>query len=143
MKGGNHWALTVIDLDRRRVSHYDSLGSSPTHEGPSSARLVRTLRVALSKVREGLAPEAWAPNDRTIRILGAFDDESWRITAPPPAEQPSQCDLLSCGVFAVATASRLARGLPLDYNQSHVPYYRCAIAAALARLQPSLLALSE
>merc|ERR1739841_33144 len=117
----------------RCVAHYDSINIKDSQTAP----LLDALAKALDNASAGKVPAAWKPCESTMKRLNEFRKNakasgSWVVQTP--ALQPNQTDDNSCGVFMLATASRVVRGIGLDYGQDHSLYYRMAIAAVVCKL---------
>ena len=92
--GDYHWALAVVDVERREFRYYDSFGGGGQHY--------------LSALREFLARYA-----RRHRLHGL---EVGRWSMVPHTSGPRQGNGSDCAVFTCMTAEYLARALPFDFG---------------------------
>ena len=94
--GDYHWALAVVDVERREFRYYDSLGGGGQHY--------------LSALRGFLARYA---RHHDLHGLGV---ERWSMV--PCVSGPRQANGDDCGVFTCMTADYLAQALPLDFGMT-------------------------
>jgi len=92
--GDFHWALAVVDVERREFRYYDSLGGGGQHY--------------LSALREFLARYA------RRHSLHRLEVERWSMVPRMPG--PRQGNGSDCAVFTCMTAEYLARALPFDFG---------------------------
>jgi hypothetical protein len=109
---GNHWTLAVIYPKKRKLVYYDSLRGGPG--------------IVLENLRQWLEDEH---RDKKCRPFdaGGFKLEQGVRGAPL---QRNGCD---CGVFMTRTALYLAHGMPLDFDQGHMPYFRRLMVLEIMR----------
>ena len=94
--GNYHWALAVVDVERREFHYYDSLGMGGQHY--------------LSALRGFLARYA---RHHDLQGLGV---ERWSIVPRRSGPRPRQGNGSDCAVFTCVTAEYLARALPFDFG---------------------------
>ncbi|KAK9901672.1 hypothetical protein WJX75_007814 [Coccomyxa subellipsoidea] len=104
---GNHWTCALIDLAAQELVYYDSLGGRED-------KIMRALRSYISD-------EFRDKRDDEV------DTSDWPIRYPKDVPlQQNGCD---CGVFALQFAEHLSRGVPMDFSQIDMPFFRAKIAA--------------
>ena len=109
-KHNMHWMLAVVSVQEKRVAFYDSLGGDGG--------------VYLKGIKQYL-------QDEHKRQHGVpMDMSGWRFENAPTPRQGNGSD---CGVFVSMIADFLSRGLPLDFDQSHIDHCRDRIALSLLR----------
>ena len=91
-----HWALAVVDVERREFRYYDSGLGDGQH--------------GLSALRGFLARYA---RHHDLHDLGV---ERWSMV--PCVSGPRQANGDDCGVFTCMTADYLAQALPLDFGMT-------------------------
>jgi len=106
-----HWALGVIDMRVRRFAFLDSL-HGPDRDGVT-ATLARWLGAEVAS-RHGWAHEA-------ALCLHAWSAGCNAVASVPV---PRQLDAGSCGVYVLAMAERLERGVALAFGQRDIPLLR-------------------
>ncbi|KAL7752301.1 hypothetical protein RI367_002347 [Sorochytrium milnesiophthora] len=97
----SHWALAVIDLQRKVIRYHDSLVAF-------LQRAQRICAVLLQYLADEFHDKSFLPPD------GHFDKHSWRVELV--SDCPRQTDGSSCGLFLLAFAKteidQLVNGLP-------------------------------
>ncbi|KAJ8350357.1 hypothetical protein SKAU_G00254870 [Synaphobranchus kaupii] len=101
---GVHWSLAVIDLKAKSVKYYDSMGQR--HDDICSLLLLY------------LKDEYKAKKSKDLEVT------KWVVSSLKSSEIPQQNNGSDCGVFACKYADYIARGQPLTFTQSHMPYFR-------------------
>lgn len=101
---GNHWCLTVIDMIRRNISYYDSLGGRSNN---CCGIILNYLKSELSdKKKQDFDHENWSTRDR-------YSDDI-----------PRQNNGSDCGVFACTYAEYITRNAKFNFSQKDMPYFR-------------------
>ncbi|KAJ8253151.1 hypothetical protein GJAV_G00209690 [Gymnothorax javanicus] len=101
---GVHWSLAVIDLKAKSVKYYDSMGQ----------RHDEICNLLLFYLRD----------EYKVKKSKDLDVSKWVVCSLKSSEIPQQKNGSDCGVFACKYADYIARGLPLTFTQSHMPYFR-------------------
>ncbi|KAG7466971.1 hypothetical protein MATL_G00148160 [Megalops atlanticus] len=101
---GVHWSLAVIDLKAKSVKCYDSMGQ----------RHDEICRLLLLYLKD----EYKTKKNKDLEV------SKWEVTSLRSNEIPQQNNGSDCGVFACKYADYIARGWPLTFTQSHMPYFR-------------------
>ncbi|KAJ8256163.1 hypothetical protein COCON_G00200270 [Conger conger] len=101
---GVHWSLAVIDLKAKSVKYYDSMGQRHDH---ICSLLLRYLK-----------DEYMAKKGKGLEV------SKWVVSSLKSSEIPQQNNGSDCGVFTCKYADYIARGQPLTFTQSNMPYFR-------------------
>ncbi|GAU99265.1 hypothetical protein RvY_10293 [Ramazzottius varieornatus] len=121
----SHWCLAVIDLKKKQMRYYDSLG----HKNEQCFRLLRTYLEEEKKDKGSNHPH-WSNI--------SLDWEEWDFISVAEEEDiPQQKNMCDCGVFMLKFADFVSRGKNIDFNQEHMPYFRRRICYEI--LQNKLL----
>ncbi|CAO2614244.1 Sentrin-specific protease 2 [Lemmus lemmus] len=99
-----HWSLIVIDLRKRSIIYYDSMG----HTGQSICETIFQYLQNESKTR------------RNIEL----DSLEWKQYSMTSAEIPQQLNGSDCGVFTCKYADYISRDQPVTFSQQHMPLFR-------------------
>ncbi|KAG8135847.1 putative Sentrin-specific protease 2 protein [Naja naja] len=99
-----HWALVVIDLRRKTIKYFDSMGQNGT-------------RICM-RLLQYLQEESKAKKNLDINI------SSWTLYSMKPHEIPQQLNGSDCGMFTCKFADFVSRDKPIAFTQFHMPYYR-------------------
>jgi hypothetical protein len=97
-----HWCLAVINLKKKGVYFYDSMGS----DKPS------ILKLLLHYLEQESLDKKKAPFDTS-----GFEMENVK-------DIPRQMNGSDCGVFTLKYAEYLSRNASITFTQEHMPYYR-------------------
>lgn len=104
-----HWAVGVVDNEKRSIAYYDSLNSG------GNLRAVETIEMYLQNEakRLGVAVEPYElePNKQTPQQQNGYD----------------------CGVFTCTVARSVCSGLPLQFGQGDMPVIRRRMAYEIMR----------
>ncbi|XP_032081853.1 sentrin-specific protease 2 [Thamnophis elegans] len=103
-----HWALVVIDLRRKTIKYFDSMGQNG----------IRICRRLLQYLQE----ESKAKKNQDINV------SSWTLHSMKPHEIPQQLNGSDCGMFTCKFADFVSRDKPIAFTQFHMPYYRKKMA---------------
>ncbi|NXG42227.1 SENP2 protease, partial [Psilopogon haemacephalus] len=99
-----HWALVVIDLRKKTISYYDSLGQRGT-------KICQTLLHYLQEEsRSKGAPELAA--------------SGWTLHSLEASQIPQQRNQSDCGVFLCKYAEHLCRETAFSFSQKHMDSFR-------------------
>ncbi|XP_009069503.1 PREDICTED: LOW QUALITY PROTEIN: sentrin-specific protease 2 [Acanthisitta chloris] len=99
-----HWTLLVIDVRRKTIKYFDSLGQ----KGDKICETFLQYLQEESREKKNLElPVA----EWTLRSLG-------------PQEIPQQTNGSDCGVFVCKFADSISRDKPITFTQEHMPYFR-------------------
>ena len=99
---GIHWCLATIDINKKTITYYDSMG------GNNQA----CLQALTQYLRE----------EHQTRKGASMDLSNWsQVTAK---QIPQQMNGSDCGVFACKFAEYLARRAKLSFTQQNMPYFR-------------------
>ncbi|XP_043271224.1 sentrin-specific protease 1-like [Venturia canescens] len=108
---GNHWCLSIIDLEKKRIRHFDSF----TRENP---RYFETLL-------EYMQQEAVGKNVRPI-----IRDE-WKLKTEK--DIPKQNNGNDCGVFMCTYAEYVTADREMNFTQKDIPGVRAKMRMQIAR----------
>ncbi|KAI8975734.1 hypothetical protein BDF20DRAFT_914598 [Mycotypha africana] len=106
-----HWILGVMDMKRKVVSVYDSLGGTHNH----------ILDTFLSYLQE----------EHIDKKKTELDITEWRKEMP--TNIPQQGNMSDCGAFTCTFAERLSRQMPFDFSQKDMTTIRRRIALNIAK----------
>ncbi|KAI8977985.1 hypothetical protein BDB01DRAFT_294491 [Pilobolus umbonatus] len=90
-----HWTLGVIDMKRKTISVYDSLGGNHDH----------TLSLLLKYLQQ----------EHKDKKKQEYDVSGWTLSTPK--DIPLQQNMSDCGVFTCYYAERLSANKPFDFTQ--------------------------
>ncbi|XP_070609223.1 sentrin-specific protease 2 isoform X2 [Erythrolamprus reginae] len=99
-----HWALVVIDLRRKTIKYFDSMGQNG-------------IRICM-RLLQYLQEESKAKKNLDINV------SSWILYSMKPHEIPQQLNGSDCGMFTCKFADFVSRDKPIAFTQFHMPYYR-------------------
>ncbi|XP_039212294.1 sentrin-specific protease 2 [Crotalus tigris] len=99
-----HWALVVIDLRRKTIKYFDSMGQNG-------------IRICM-RLLQYLQEESKAKKNLDINV------SSWILYSMKPHEIPQQLNGSDCGMFTCKFADFVTRDKPIAFTQFHMPYYR-------------------
>uniref|UniRef100_A0A182W1W2 Ubiquitin-like protease family profile domain-containing protein n=1 Tax=Anopheles minimus TaxID=112268 RepID=A0A182W1W2_9DIPT len=100
--GGIHWCMSIIDLRRKTIDYYDSMGS------PNN--------VVLNALEEYLCQESMDKRKKPFDKSG--------LTKQNMRDCPRQKNGSDCGVFSCMFAEFLTRDHAITFDQSNMPYFR-------------------
>ncbi|KAK9727602.1 Ulp1 protease family, C-terminal catalytic domain [Popillia japonica] len=99
---GMHWCMSLIDFRKRRITYYDSMGSSNA----------KCLKALLSYLED----------EHLDKKKTEYDVSDWRLTNA--RDIPQQMNGSDCGMFACTFAEVLTRDAEINFSQEHMPYLR-------------------
>lgn len=99
-----HWSLIEIDLRKRSIVYYDSMG----HTGQSICETIFQYLQNESKTRRNME----------------LDPLEWKQYSMTSAEIPQQLNRSDCGVFTCKYADYISRDQPVTFSQHHMPLFR-------------------
>jgi sentrin-specific protease 1 len=99
---GMHWCLSVVDMTKKEVRYYDSMGG--VNNG------------CLNALREYLRQE------HEVKKSSPLDMSSWKLITMKNI--PQQMNGSDCGVFTCKFAEYVSRGAEITFTQEHMPYFR-------------------
>ncbi|KAI4466232.1 sentrin/sumo-specific protease [Holotrichia oblita] len=99
---GMHWCMSLIDFRKRRITYYDSMGSS-------NAKCLKALL-------------AYLEDEHLDKKKSEFEVSDWRLTNAK--DIPQQMNGSDCGMFACTFAEVLTRDAEINFSQEHMPYLR-------------------
>uniref|UniRef100_A0A1W7RD34 Ubiquitin-like protease family profile domain-containing protein n=1 Tax=Agkistrodon contortrix contortrix TaxID=8713 RepID=A0A1W7RD34_AGKCO len=99
-----HWALVIIDLRRKTIKYFDSMGQNG-------------IRICM-RLLQYLQEESKAKKNLDINV------SSWILYSMKPHEIPQQLNGSDCGMFTCKFADFVTRDKPIAFTQFHMPYYR-------------------
>ncbi|AXI23881.1 C-terminal catalytic domain [Cardinium endosymbiont of Sogatella furcifera] len=102
---GNHWCLVVIDLRKKTIRYYDSLGNA------NDGGLKKLLQFFTDAVANKQATKK--------------DTKAWRCSY---LKEPAQSNGSDCGVFICQFADYVSRDLPINFTEHDMPYFRKRMA---------------
>lgn len=97
-----HWCLIVIDLMKKEINYYDSMG----HDNNECLRHISNYLIAEHEVKQG-------------SLLDLID---WKVQNIKNI--PQQMNGSDCGIFACTYAEYCSRRAPFDFDQSKMQYFR-------------------
>ncbi|KFQ84654.1 Sentrin-specific protease 2, partial [Phoenicopterus ruber ruber] len=99
-----HWALVVIDVRKKTIKYFDSMGQK-------GDKICETLFRYLQE------------ESREKRNLELTLSE-WTLHSMESHEIPQQLNGSDCGVFMCKYADYVSRDKPITFTQNHMPYFR-------------------
>ncbi|NXG76420.1 SENP2 protease, partial [Baryphthengus martii] len=105
-----HWTLAVIDMRKKKISYYDSMGRSG-----KGMDVCETLL-------EYLQEESLQKRNLPLTL------SKWTLRSVEPYEIPQQSNDRDCGVFMCKYADYISQEKPMNFTQTHMPYFRKRIA---------------
>ncbi|KAM6228133.1 sentrin-specific protease 2-like [Porphyrio hochstetteri] len=99
-----HWTLGVIDVRKKSIRHYDSLGQN-------GDKICQVLFKFLQEESHEKRKEE-------------LDSSEWTLHSMEPHEIPQQKNGSDCGVFTCKYADYICREEPMTFTQRHMPYFR-------------------
>lgn len=99
-----HWCLAAVDLRRRHIAYYDSIGGSSGT--PACLNDIEAYLEAESLDKRGCGID-WGPWCKKVVV-----------------DLPRQQNGSDCGVFTCQYAECLARDVEIRFGQQHMPYFR-------------------
>ncbi|KAM6356367.1 LOW QUALITY PROTEIN: sentrin-specific protease 2-like [Alca torda] len=99
-----HWALAVIDMRKKTVKYFDSLGQGGDE---ICETLLKYLQEASREKRKG-----------------GLNVSEWTLHSMEPHEIPQQSNGSDCGVFTCQYANYISRDKPMTFTKIHVPHFR-------------------
>ncbi|NXX23364.1 SENP2 protease, partial [Podargus strigoides] len=101
---GSHWVLVVIDVRKKTIKYFDSLGGK-------GDVICATLFQYLQEESQG---------KRNVEL----DRSEWTLRSMEPHEIPQQLNGSDCGVFMCKYAEYISIDKPLTFTQYDMPYFR-------------------
>jgi hypothetical protein len=114
MHSHHHWSLICVNVSRKELSGYDSLGKDMTNY---KRGIIHYVRMEYEKLA------ARDPNKYPLSRDEFFKDWNCRFDSVPQQENYSDC-----GIFLLQFAEYLSREQPFDFDQSHMKYFRQRMA---------------
>ncbi|NWQ90291.1 SENP2 protease, partial [Burhinus bistriatus] len=99
-----HWTLAVIDIRKKTIKYFDSLGQK-------GDKICQTLFQYLQEESK---------EKRNVEL----NISEWTLHSMGPHEIPQQLNGSDCGVFVCKFADYISRGKPMNFSQTHMPYFR-------------------
>ncbi|XP_068001300.1 sentrin-specific protease 2-like isoform X1 [Melanerpes formicivorus] len=99
-----HWALVVIDVRRKTIKYYDSMGQK-------GDKICQTL---FQYLREE------SHEKRNLELASS----EWTLRSMESHEIPQQSNGSDCGVFVCKYAEYISRDRATTFTQKHMPYFR-------------------
>lgn len=116
-----HWTLAVIDMEKKTIRYYDSLGD----DGQTYLDALQTY-----------VADEW--RDKKSSTLPAWMND-WRLIRGSRATPQQDDHTNDCGVFVLCSADLLAQGLPLSFDQQDLIETRFRARIAYSILHKQLL----
>ncbi|XP_076840166.1 sentrin-specific protease 1 [Brachyhypopomus gauderio] len=101
---GVHWCLSVVDLRKKSIMYFDSMGRSNDE----------ACRVLLDYLKQ-------ESKDKRSRDL---DTSDWTLQSKKRNEIPQQMNGSDCGMFTCKYAEYITKDKPITFTQKHMPYFR-------------------
>ncbi|NXK29349.1 SENP2 protease, partial [Arenaria interpres] len=99
-----HWTLAVIDVRQKVIKHFDSMGQ----KGDAICHIL--LKYLQEESRD----------KRNVEL----NISEWTIHSMAAHEIPQQLNGSDCGVFTCKYADYVSRDKPMNFTQTHMPYFR-------------------
>uniref|UniRef100_A0A8C6YRM0 SUMO specific peptidase 2 n=1 Tax=Nothoprocta perdicaria TaxID=30464 RepID=A0A8C6YRM0_NOTPE len=99
-----HWALVVIDVRRKSIRYFDSMGQK-------GDKICGTLFQYLQEESK---------EKRNLEL--SFSE--WNLRSMESHEIPQQLNGSDCGVFMCKYADYISRDKPITFTQNNMPYFR-------------------
>ncbi|XP_035755917.1 sentrin-specific protease 2 [Egretta garzetta] len=99
-----HWALAVIDVRKKTIKYFDSMGQK-------GQKICETLFRYLQEESQ---------EKRNVELAIS----EWTLHSMEPHEIPQQTNGSDCGVFMCKYADHISRDKPLTFTQNDMPYFR-------------------
>ena len=104
----DHWFLVVVDNRTQTIQSYDSFRS--------------TDMTVLRDIRNWLKRHLRDKHGDSLR------DKDYEYVASQRQNLPRQSNGYDCGIFCCKFADFLSKGLPIDFDERHMPYFRARMA---------------
>ena len=104
--GGVHWAMVVVDLQKKAVLFYDSMHYYPA---------IPYTRVTLKYLKN-----VYMDKKKQDFDISMFSSENVRST-------PKQLDFYNCGVFMLKYAENIARNQEIKFTDENISFLRRCI----------------
>ncbi|KAJ8265675.1 hypothetical protein COCON_G00147740 [Conger conger] len=101
---GVHWCLSVVDLRKKSVMYFDSMGGS----SDEACRILLKYLEQESQDKKGVA----------------LDTSDWVLQSMKRNEIPQQMNGSDCGMFTCKYAEYITKDRPITFAQKHMPYFR-------------------
>lgn len=111
MKGTNHWCLATIDMDKKTIVYYDSLGGNNNR--------------ALKEIASFLQQAHLAKKGSALDLSGWEQKNAKNI--------PQQKNGSDCGMFVCKFAEYLSRKAEFTFSHSNMPYFRKQMMYEISR----------
>ncbi|KAM9128014.1 sentrin-specific protease 2 isoform 2-T2 [Pangshura tecta] len=99
-----HWGLVVIDVRRKTVKYFDSMGQ----RGHSICEILLRYLQEESKTKRNLD----------------IEPSEWTLYSMKSHEIPQQLNGSDCGMFTCKYADYISRDKPITFTQHHMPHFR-------------------
>lgn len=99
---GMHWCMAIVDMRRKTVSYYDSMGK------PN----VQCTEAIFRYLQDEHAEKKGSP----------FDTKGWQLKCV--RDVPQQMNGSDCGMFSCTYAEFATRNAPFNFSQEDMPYFR-------------------
>lgn len=106
-----HWTLAVAFIQDRVIEYYDSMGGCGE----------RFLKAILQ----------WLVDEAKEKKKVEIDKNSWHMRSGEHV--PQQHNGFDCGVFTCVACDFISDGLPLQYQQRDMSFFRRSICASILR----------
>ncbi|KAK6308415.1 hypothetical protein J4Q44_G00216860 [Coregonus suidteri] len=101
---GVHWCLSVVDLRKKSVTYFDSMGGN----NDEACRILLQYLQQESKDKKGKE----------------LDTAEWTLQSKTRNEIPQQMNGSDCGMFTCKYAEYITKDKPITFTQKHMPYFR-------------------
>ncbi|XP_010873596.1 sentrin-specific protease 1 [Esox lucius] len=101
---GVHWCLAVVDLRKKSVTYFDSMGGN----NDEACRILLQYLQQESKDKKGKD----------------LDTSDWTLQSKKRNEIPQQMNGSDCGMFTCKYAEYITKDKPITFTQKHMPYFR-------------------
>ncbi|XP_044886267.1 sentrin-specific protease 2 isoform X3 [Mauremys mutica] len=99
-----HWGLVVIDVRRKTIKYFDSMGQ----RGHSICEILLRYLQEESKTKRNLD----------------IEPSEWTLYSMKSHEIPQQLNGSDCGMFTCKYADYISRDKPITFTQHHMPHFR-------------------
>ncbi|XP_071955999.1 uncharacterized protein [Antedon mediterranea] len=99
---GMHWCLAIIDMRKKTISYYDSMGNG-------NPKCLQALKQYLY-------------DEHVDKKQSELDMTGWKLITC--SNLPQQMNGSDCGMFACKYAEYICRDAPITFTQEDMPYFR-------------------
>lgn len=135
-----HWTLIVIDMRKKLISYYDSMGGGQANAGGYHHRrnVLKYLKDEYERKTSSQFPTEWESNLKNDNV------SQWTMNA----QVPQQNNGYDCGIYICLFAEYISRQCSFDFSQRNIPYFRkrimyevlqCKLLPPQAEVRPAIV----